>query len=107
MIRSLSLKFGRAPGEAPETISATPVTVFVGPNNSGKSKVLREIHHYCSSGRRDANACLLAGIEFDTSSLEQAEERLRQAGLRPRSGEALAPNHVIVGKRGARRPLVL
>ena len=41
MISNFRLKFGRAPALPPETITTTPVTVFVGPNNSGKSKVWR------------------------------------------------------------------
>ena len=36
VISSFNLKFGRAPGLPGETIATTPVTVFVGPNNSGR-----------------------------------------------------------------------
>jgi predicted ATPase len=32
------LKFGRAPNSPAQPIDLVPITVFVGPNNSGKSK---------------------------------------------------------------------
>jgi len=40
MMDPIKLKFGRAPSLPLEEIQATPVTLFVGPNNSGKSKGL-------------------------------------------------------------------
>ena len=43
MITQLELTFGPSPGGSPIAFSPGPVTVFVGPNNSGKSLVLREI----------------------------------------------------------------
>ncbi|MFN9939928.1 MAG: ATP-binding protein, partial [bacterium] len=62
MIASFLLKFGRSPGVAAESITAPPVTVFVGPNNSGKSQALREIERYCRTGRKDAGDVLLADV---------------------------------------------
>jgi ABC-type enterochelin transport system ATPase subunit len=41
VFESISLKFTEAPGEL--TIPGQGVTIFVGPNNSGKSLILREI----------------------------------------------------------------
>jgi predicted ATPase len=56
MIKKLTLRFGRAPGLAPEDFECTPVTVFVGPNNSGKSKVLQELQRFCTSGQPNTQA---------------------------------------------------
>ena len=98
MIKTLSLKFGRAPELPPETISTTPVTVFVGPNNSGKSKILAEIHQHCISGQRNVSNVLLEQINFEQFSREFAEDRIRHVTLQPRTGETLQPDHVIVGK---------
>ncbi|WP_343048264.1 ATP-dependent nuclease [Pseudomonas reactans] len=50
IIESFQLHSGRTPVNASEPIVATPVTVFVGPNNSGKSKLLSEISQFCNSG---------------------------------------------------------
>ena len=43
MINSVSLKFGSSEGEPPLTIPRAAVTVIVGPNYSGKSKLISEI----------------------------------------------------------------
>lgn len=43
MIEELILKFGSDPDWPPLTFKPGPVTIFVGPNNSGKSLLLREI----------------------------------------------------------------
>ena len=102
MIKTLSLKFGRAPGLPPETINTTPVTVFVGPNNSGKSKILSEIYQYCISGKRNVSNVIFEQIGFEIFSRESAEERIKHVTLRPSANETLQPNHLIVGKRGQR-----
>ena len=43
MITNLTLRFGRSAGAPPATIAPGHMTVFVGPNNSGKTLALREI----------------------------------------------------------------
>lgn len=106
MIKTLSLKFGRAPGLTPETIPTTPVTVFVGPNNSGKSKIISEIHQFCTSGQRNVSNIIVEKIVFNAFSQESAEERIQHVTLRPRINEALRPHHIIVGKQGHRHQVV-
>jgi ABC-type branched-subunit amino acid transport system ATPase component len=102
MIRTLHLKFGHAPGMAPEPIELTPVTVFVGPNNSGKSKVLSEIHQFCSSGQVNAANVILGSLEIDGFDPEVAKARVEAVTLQPGFNELVQPEHVIVGKRGHR-----
>lgn len=102
MISSFQLKFGRSPGAPGEAISTTPVTVFVGPNNSGKSRVLREIERYCRAGQKDANDLLLAELSFSGLTSERAAlsiDRIRQP---PRPGEAQQIDHIFVGSRYGR-----
>ena len=103
MISTLSLKFGRAPGLQPETISTTPVTVFVGPNNSGKSKILAELYQYCTTGQRNVSNVIVEQIAFAPISRESADARIKHVTLRPHATETLQPEHVIVGKRGYRQ----
>ncbi len=103
MIKTLSLKFGRGPGLPPERIPPAPVTVFVGPNNSGKSKILAEIHRYCTQGRRNVSDVIVEQIGFESFSQESAEERIKHVTLSPNADERIQPGHVLVGKRGIRR----
>ena len=102
MITSLRLKFGRAAGAPSQDLAVTPVTVFVGPNNSGKSKILAEIQHYCNSGERDATAVILEDLTFDEMSVETANSAIDRIALKPNPGEALNVNHILVGGRGDR-----
>lgn len=103
MIKTLSLKFGRAPGLAPETIHPTPVTVFVGPNNSGKSKILAEIYEYCTQGRRNVSNVIVERIGFKSFSKESTEERIKHVTLPANTNDRLESGNLIVGKRGTRR----
>ena len=102
MIKTIKLKFGRASGLPSEEVFTTPITVFVGPNYSGKSKVLSEIYYYCTSGQQNVTDVILEKIEFDTFSVEAAEEKIKKSTLQPHIGEALLPDHIIVGKKGTR-----
>jgi predicted ATPase len=43
MIERLDLKFGSAPDQPPISFVPGPMTVFVGPNNGGKSVLLEDI----------------------------------------------------------------
>jgi ABC-type cobalamin/Fe3+-siderophores transport system ATPase subunit len=107
MISSFQLKFGRVPGAVGEQVAATPVTVFVGPNNSGKSRVLAEIERYCRSGDKDASAVILDELSFaglDASKTERAIDRIRQP---PNPGEAVNVDHLFVGSRYGRQQVPL
>src|SRR5580700_10462477 len=43
MIERLDLKFGSSPDQPPISFAPGPMTVFVGPNNGGKSVLLEDI----------------------------------------------------------------
>jgi len=75
MIKHLQLKFGRAPDLKSEQVTTTPVTVFVGPNNSDKSLILTEIHQFCSSGTKNTNSKVIEDIEFECFDEEAAKEK--------------------------------
>lgn len=103
MISSFNLKFGRAPGLPGETIATTPVTVFVGPNNSGKSKVLSEIEQYCRRGSKDASTVILDDLAFEGLTKEKALQAIAQIKQAPNPGEALNIDHIFVGSRYGRQ----
>jgi ABC-type enterochelin transport system ATPase subunit len=80
MIKDIKLKFGRAVGLEAVTIEATPITVFVGPNNSGKSIILSEIQQFCGNGNRNTNT--VPGKPKDDLAPGTLSSILKQAGLR-------------------------
>lgn len=103
MISSFQLKFGRSPGAPGETIATTPVTVFVGPNNSGKSRILREVERYCRSGQKDANDLLLAELTFSGLTSDRAAQSIERIRQPPHPGEALNVDHIFVGSKYGRQ----
>ena len=102
MIKDIKLKFGKAPNLPSVEIVTTPVTVFVGPNNSGKSKILSEIHYRCISGQLNSMDVILSEIEFESFTLDLAKEKISKITLKPSHNEPLMPDHIIVGKGGQR-----
>ena len=50
MLKTVALRFGAGEGDEPLRFTPGPMTVFVGPNNSGKSLALREIEDFIESG---------------------------------------------------------
>ena len=102
MIKGIRLKFGRNRSSIPVPIETTPVTVFVGPNNSGKSKALSEIWRYCLDGRRNSRDVIIDSIEFSPCSQDEADRRISQVTQLPRRNEAVAPGHIVVGTRDTR-----
>jgi ABC-type cobalamin/Fe3+-siderophores transport system ATPase subunit len=107
VISNLLLKFGRAPGLPAEAITTTPVTVFVGPNNSGKSKVLSEIEQYCRRGSKDATCVILDDLTFAGLPGEMALRAIEHIKQEPNPGEALNIDHILIGSRYGRHQLHL
>ncbi len=56
--------FGSGPSQPHTKVEVTPVTVFVGPNNSGKSKILRELEQMCVDGTRDQDMKIVESVTF-------------------------------------------
>lgn len=79
------------------TVATTPVTVFVGPNNSGKSKVLAEIEQYCRSGQKDASAVILHDLTFKGLPKEKALQAIEHIKQAPNPGESVHVDHIFVG----------
>lgn len=61
MLSHISLNFGSAGGSSPLQIEPGPMTIFVGPNNSGKSLILREIYNF-TQGQAGAERKIIRSI---------------------------------------------
>ncbi|MGN5191483.1 ATP-dependent nuclease [Aeromonas veronii] len=107
MISNIKIKFGKAPGSPKEVIEATPITVFVGPNNSGKSKILSEIEQLCRSGNKDSTTLILDELVFCGLSDEKAREAIEHIRQQPNLGEAINVDHVLIGSRYGRQQVNL
>ena len=98
MIRNIRLKFGSHRASGPLALDVTPITVFVGPNNSGKSKVLTEIEHYCRNTFAHPASVVLDSLAFEPIPASELEAELSALQRQPQLGEAINAGHILVGK---------
>ena len=98
MINKLFFKFGAAENQPEFELDVTPITVFVGPNNSGKSRVLIEIENYCRRTTGQPTDVVLNRIEFVPYSKDEIESEIAKIEQTPNMGETINPGNVLLGK---------
>ncbi|GAA5556624.1 hypothetical protein Asch01_01328 [Acinetobacter schindleri] len=107
MIKNIKLKSGRALDTANTNVDALPITVFVGPNNSGKSQILREINQFCINGNNNSNNKIIDTIEFLGIHENDVEEAINKIRLEPQFNEVIYQDHILVGRNGERQQVHL
>lgn len=80
MLRTVLLRFGAGEGEAPLRFTPGPMTVFVGPNNSGKSLALRELEGFIEAGG-DLHRHIIDRLELLLPPAEEIEEIVRERAV--------------------------
>lgn len=101
MIDKIYLKFGSTIGQPNLEINVTPITVFVGPNNSGKSKVLKEIENYCRVSHGQPNDLIVSKIDFTAYAQNEIEQEISEIEQIPNVGENINQGYIIIAKVGA------
>lgn len=102
LIKKLKLKFGRGKDTKNEVIDLTSITVFVGPNNSGKSKILREVFNIINSGQMNSTDVIIDEIEFEELSDEIFENTLSYIVVKPNQNDSVQIGGILIGKNGNR-----
>lgn len=75
MIKNLQLRFGSNPTAAPLNFDPGSVTVFVGPNNSGKSLILREVETFTKSTPHNRAAThIISNIELEAITIDDIKK---------------------------------
>lgn len=97
MIKDIKLQFGSHPENEKLLIETTPVTIFVGPNNSGKSKVLTEIQQYCGSGNKNQTFKLIDDISFSEFTPDMQLKEIENHTLKPNVGEIINQGNILFG----------
>jgi ABC-type cobalamin/Fe3+-siderophores transport system ATPase subunit len=105
LISKLKLKFGKAAGLPGDEIELSPITIFVGPNNSGKSKILSEIDLFAQTGQKLADTVILDGGTFIGMSADQADAAIDQLTVPPNENEHLPVHEVILSSQRGRSRL--
>ncbi|WP_229668773.1 AAA family ATPase [Edaphobacter acidisoli] len=94
------MKFGKSATSAPEVIRLSPITVFVGPNNSGKSVVLSEIQNYCVGNHQSApNNKIIQSLGITPFSRGEAEELIEKYKIENEHSRTLPAGFVLFGRR--------
>jgi hypothetical protein len=102
MIKTLHLQFGHGPGQPKESFDVGAVTIFVGPNNSGKSKVLTEIEQFCRAGMKHSPFVVLEAATFSGLSENDAQIAINKITEQPNPGEHVSGENIIVGSKNGR-----
>ncbi|MGF7232049.1 ATP-dependent nuclease [Arachidicoccus sp.] len=98
MIDKLKLKFGSSQGQPNLEVNMTPITVFVGPNNSGKSRILIEIENHSRKIHGQPTDLILDNLTFSALTKDNIESELAKIEQTPKLGENVMPGHVLIGK---------
>jgi predicted ATPase len=102
MLRSLQFKFGSSKDATPLSIEVRPsITIFVGPNNSGKSQALREINNYFSIGS-NGGGVVVESVQFREFNQEDAHKELEMRIVPPGVGDMIYPGHEYIRIPGGR-----
>ena len=98
MIKNIKFKFGSSPTSTPLELNLTPITIFVGPNNSGKSKILSEIHGASTNPENYIANVILEKIEFN--SILDIDTEIEKLTLRKKDDVIYPAGTILYGKQG-------
>lgn len=108
MLTALRLKSSSSPGRPPLAIPLQPsVTIFVGPNNAGKSLLLREIKGFCEAGSMGPHTSILDRLDCAAVDRATAETDFNKLLRKAEPGENINQDHVpamLLGQRTQMHP---
>jgi len=97
MIKNIKIQFGSHSDGEKLLIETSPVTVFVGPNNSGKSKLLSEINQFCQNGEKKNTFKLIDDINFNELDEHQRTAEIDYYTLTPNVNEHVRHGRILFG----------
>jgi len=98
MIDKIELKSSSSIGQKNLNIDITPITVFVGPNNSGKSRVLIEIENAIRNGQEQNGDLILKKLNYIPLDKNEIEEEINKIEEAPTLNENVEKGNKIIGK---------
>lgn len=100
MINQIRFKFG-ANGDQPALeLKPAAITVFVGPNNSGKSKSIAEIAEKCKNPKTGSNFLIIDDIKFDSLTDSTAKEFIDSIKTKDSDVPPLFDSNIFVNLNG-------
>lgn len=97
VIEKLQFKFGKNSSEKLE-FDTTPITVFVGPNNSGKSKILREIESFARTTKLHPSDVLIHKILLRSIEEVEIDKELKEITVEALPSENMHGDNIMISK---------
>ena len=97
MLTHLEINAGSSPGKSGLSFSLAPVTVFVGPNNSGKSRALIEIESFINTPLPN-EGLVIKKIDFQSWQQTEFESELEKISVEPNVGEVAHGGNIFIEK---------
>lgn len=97
MLSDIKIKVGSKNKEKILPLQLTPVTIFVGPNNSGKSLILSEITNACNESRSLNHTKILKEINFISYDNIAIQNIIKGNETFKPDNQATEPGQVVIG----------
>ncbi|CAI0758023.1 ATP-dependent nuclease [Serratia fonticola] len=97
MLEKITLTSGTTPSQPPLEIQLAPLTIFVGPNNSGKSAALIEIENWLTDNNPKSGD-VINNLLYAENAFENIENELKDLKVAPLKGEKTYDDHILIGK---------
>ena len=97
MLKRLLLKAGSSASQPPLDLQLSPVTIFVGPNNSGKSRALVEIEQWVTRAQPPVGQ-IVDKVEFEPWTAAALDEEIAKIEVAPIQSEVVNSDHVLLSK---------
>lgn len=98
MIDFLNFNFGSKNETDNLKLKPSPITIFVGPNNSGKSRALIEIENYCRNGKVSRSNVIFNDIKLSPQEESIFREEVKKLEIKPDAGENIKHGHTVLSK---------
>jgi hypothetical protein len=97
MLKQLLFKAGSSPNQPPLNLLLSPVTIFVGPNNGGKSRALMEIEGWVTRATPPEGQ-VIDKVEFEPWTLETLEQEISKIKVEPILSEVINADCILISK---------
>lgn len=97
MIDKIQLKFSSRGIHEKLRFKTGPITIFLGPNNSGKSLSLQEIEGWCRNGNI-GNIKIISEIDFNLPTDKELDDEIDKLKIIPQPGQFINDDHILYGK---------
>lgn len=99
-IKLIKFTAGSAIDSTPLELQPSSITVFVGPNYSGKSQAIREISTQLQSGKQNRQKLVIDELILDSMTEGEADDEIAAMSVSPRPGEPQTPGYAQFRYRG-------